>query len=180
MMKPLSCLLGAIFFISHSGFGAIQPFESPRGRFQIEIQDDWRAVKDLYGIPFTFLGPKNGPRRAVVLVTPTGTEDLVFNEKALSKNQRSYREGRENWLKSRSGKALRFFPYQKETWAPNLEAHHLGFEYQLGDQKFAENSYYIFCDKKIFHLKSLVPTELGTSEQRATGNTVKSFRCTNS
>lgn len=176
-MKILPFFISAILLFSKSGLSALETFESPRGKFQIEIQENWRAVKDLYGIPFTFLGPKNGPRRAVVLVTPTGTEDLVFNEKALSKNQRSYREGREKWLKSRSGKALRFFPYQKEIWAPNLEVHHLGFEYQLGDQKFAENSYYIFCDKKIVHLKSLVPTELGTSEQQATENTVKSFRC---
>ncbi|NBV50591.1 hypothetical protein EBR78_05150 [bacterium] len=179
-MKIPHIILAGFCLLTALGFGATEKLETERGKFEIEVSNDWKVVKDLYGIPFTFLGPKNGPRRAVVLVTPTGTQDLEFNEQALSKNDRSYREGRERWLKSRSGKALRFFPYQKETWAPNLEAHHLGFEYQLGDQKFSENSYYVVCDKKIFHLKSLVPTELGVSEQQTTENTIKSFRCTNS
>jgi hypothetical protein len=157
----------------------LREFKVEGATVKMDIPKDWQSAENLFGMPLTILGPhseKDG--RPVIGVVPTGIKDVMVDAKTSVEAEAHYRLGREAYLKNSDGKALSFDPVKVEQIAGAEDAISMGYTYQLFEKKFSEKSYYITCDKQLFHVKTLVGA--GSQEKKFKSvleNAVKSFAC---
>lgn len=161
---------------------AIKQFQLERGSVKLDVPSQWQIAPELYGIPLMVLGPMgSGPqaRRPVITVVPTGIQNIKFELTKIQEEEKSYRSGREKWLKKFDGSAKEFFPYKKLDWSGVVEAHRMGFRYVLGSTEFVENTYYVVCDKNrsLYHIKTLVSAAQEKEFAPVMDATVRSFSC---
>jgi len=144
---------------------------------KIDVPKKWQDAQDLYGVPLFLLGPESDGARPTLAVTPTGISDLVFDENGLEKTQNEYKKGREEWLKNNGGTSVSYLPYKTEKWGNIDVAHTIGYRYKLGGKEYVEKSYYVFCKKKLYHMKSLMTAGSAKELARTMDDTIRSFSC---
>lgn len=166
-----------VYFIFTSVGFANEKFQLNRGVVSIFVPNDWQSARDLFGVPLTFLGPKMSGARPVVSFTPTGIQDLKFDQKSLEKNQDEYKVGREAWLRSKDGKSLEYYPYQFEHLKSGIDIHKIGYAYELNEIRYSEYSYYILCGGQLFHSKVLFRLEHEKQYQNVVDKMIRSFEC---
>lgn len=134
-----------------------------------DIPQGWRSSGKLFGVPLSIVGPFEKGKRAVITVTPTGSKSDGFPSNDFEKDQRNYKKGRLNYLKTVNGKALKFHPYRRETWTAVQEVHRIGYEFLLHGHRQTENSYFITCKKNLIAIGTL----LEEHHQKKYGKTVR-------
>ena len=180
--RALQALLIAMTLSAPAPLAQAQSFKLPTGSVKVEVPEKWQNVSDLFGMPLMLLGPEKGGGRPVISVTPTGKavsgrNGIYFDAAELERSQKDYRAGREAWLKKYGGKSLSYVPYRVEKWEGVPEAHVLGYRYSLQGAEFAENTYYVICKDKLFHLKTLMRASHEKDYASTLDQAVRSFKC---
>jgi len=173
-------VLVAAVVLTQSAQAAVKTFkfeDDKKERVKIDVPSNWQDAQNLYGIPLVLAGPTQDGLRPSLAITPTGIADLQFDEKGLTKSQDEYKKGREAWLKNNGGKSIAYLPYQSEKWKGIEVAHTIGYRYELEGQKYIEKSYYVVCNKKLYHMKSLMTDGQERKIGKTMDKTVKSFAC---
>jgi hypothetical protein len=159
---------------------AIKDFKVGEDRFTLDVPKDWQSPLDFYGIPVSLIGPDTPEgRRTVIGITPAGASDdeKVFDQG--DKDIKAYIAGREAWLERFDGKSISYDSYQKTKWEGIEEAHTLGYHYSLPTGKFYERSLFVLCGgRRLYHVKSLVPSEQEKTDNRIVDETLKTLKCT--
>ncbi len=172
-------LMATIAFIPAAN-AAVKTFkfeDDKKERVKIDVPAKWQDAQDLYGIPLVIAGPTQDGLRPSLAITPTGIAELQFDEKSLGKTQDEYKKGREAWLKNNGGKSIAYIPYQSEKWNGIEVAHTIGYRYEREGKKFVEKSYYVICNKKLYHMKSLMTDGQEKEIGKTMDKTIKSFAC---
>lgn len=183
MMKHVSksMLLMLFAVIVPTAQAAVKTFSFEDGKdkdsIKLQVPAKWQDARDLYGVPLFLLGPEKDGSRPTLAVTPTGIADLAFDEKGLDKTQDQYKKGREEWLKNNGGKSVSYLPYKTEKWGNVDVAHSIGFRYELDGQEYVEKSFYVFCKKKLYHMKSLMTSQQEKAHAKSMEETIRSFAC---
>jgi hypothetical protein len=182
LWTKLTATAFALVIVTNASQAAVKQFQLERGNIKLDVPSQWQIAPELYGIPLMVLGPMgSGPqaRRPVITVIPTGIQNIKFELAKIQEEEKSYRTGREKWLKKFDGAAKEFFPYKKLDWTGVTEAHRMGFRYVLGSTEFVENTYYVVCDKSrsLYHIKTLVSAAQEKEFAPVMDATVRSFSC---
>jgi tetratricopeptide (TPR) repeat protein len=146
-------------------------------KVSFDVPTDWQDVQDMLGMPLMLTGPEAGDRRPVITVTPTSITDISFKNFSDSKDNQAYKLGREEFVEKYDGKVNSFFPHQTLKWPNASEVHRFGYNYTIGSVTFVENSYYVICDKQLFHIKTLLSQKHLDTYQDKVLKTVESFSC---
>ncbi|GAB4012470.1 MAG: hypothetical protein Fur0010_08380 [Bdellovibrio sp.] len=148
-----------------------------KAKVKFLLPKGWVAQKDLMGIPLVIYSPIKINGRVTISITPTGIDDINLDKKILSDNWKDYKNGRLNWLEKVNGVSQEIFPYRNEDWGQLKNIHHVGHRYYLGDVHYTEHSYYVECDKQIFHIKSLYRYEEFQKDEKSIESVIKTFQC---
>lgn len=148
----------------------------------LEIPRGWQTAKNIFGIPLSIIGPEHrertgGIRRPVLMVMPTGERTRGFSEKNLRDEQKDYQIGRKAWLAKHDGTAIQFFPYQKTRWPHVSQVHKIGYHYLVGQTQMVEQSYYVVCKQKLYHVKSMFTPDHLFKYKKELDHTLRSFKC---
>jgi hypothetical protein len=158
-------------------FSATRSFNLEKTKVSFDVPTDWQDVQDMLGMPLMLTGPEAGDRRPVITVTPTSITDISFKNFSDSKDNQAYKLGREEFVEKYDGKVNSFFPHQTLKWPNASEVHRFGYNYTIGSVTFVENSYYVICDKQLFHIKTLLSQKHLDTYQDKVLKTVESFSC---
>lgn len=140
--------------------------------FSVEVPENWREVKDFYGIPVTLLGPSVAPKpRAVVQIIPTEAPAVEIKDDDAKAFGEKYAEGRKRWVSEQKGEVLEILPGKLE--GKFLTA---GVSYRLNKKSYLERTFYTSCPKKLFHLKIVLNYE-NVSELAECEKIIRSFSC---
>lgn len=140
--------------------------------FKIKVPEDWREVKDFYGIPVTLLGPSVSPKpRAVIQIIPTDLPPAKMSESEAKVFGEKYAEGRKKWINDQSGEIYDILPGKFEK--DRLIA---GVNYRINQKSYLERTYYVNCRKRLFHLKIILNFE-NRNELPESESIVRSFEC---
>jgi len=106
-------------------------------------------------------------------------ENVHFDYSVLEKNTDDYYQGRKKWLKqideAKWVKALPFERIQNKT--NNVDGYRIGFEYDLSGVRQLQYSYYLICDHRMFHLKTISPQDGGESDEQKLTQIISTFSC---
>ena len=165
-----------IIFLFIPLLGNAEEFKLKVGKIKIEIPLGWKSVKNFLGIELMVVGPMSDSNRPVITVSGTNFSEFSLDPNELKKNESSYKEGREAWLKNRDGRSLEYYKYEFKK-QNGMEVHSLGYLYILNQKEFIERSQYVLCKKNLYNLKSLILAK----EERFYKNIIEkiqtSFRC---
>lgn len=140
--------------------------------FKIDVPENWREVKDLYGIPVTLLGPSVNPKpRAIVQIIPTDAPPTPMSQKDTVGFGEKYAEGRKKWISEQDGEILEILPGKFSEGKL-----HSGVSYRLNKKSYTERTYFVNCPKKLFHLKIVLNFE-NRDELETCESIVRSFAC---
>ena len=172
-------LLFGIFFSLQMGalFAAPENFQLKAGKVSLNVPAGWQDVKNFAGMELMLVGPMKSSNRPVVTVSATDFAEFSIDTEALKKDEATYRSGREKWLEKYSGKVEEFFKYETKVLKDQSKVHALGFRYLIGDKSFTERTYYIQCEKNLYHFKSLVLTKEMSEQQKNLSSMLESFSC---
>ncbi len=140
--------------------------------FSVDIPENWREVKDFYGIPVTLLGPSVSPKpRAVVQIIPTEAPAVKIKDDDAKSFGEKYAEGRKRWVAEQNGTVLEILPGK-------LDGKFLtsGVSYKINKKSYLERTFYTSCPKRLFHLKIVLNFE-NESELAECEKIVRSFSC---
>jgi hypothetical protein len=150
----------------------LSSFAASAKDFAINIPEGWREVKDLYGIPFTLLGPSITPKpRAVIQIIPTDLPPAKMNDTEAVSFGIKYAQGRKSWIKDQDGEI-----YDILTGKFEKDRLVTGFSYRLNQKSFIERTYYVNCAKRLFHLKIILNFE-NRNQLSESESIVRSFSC---
>ena len=177
-MRVRLLLLAIYLFNTYPSAFAVQTrFEILGEIFSIDLPSQWQSAYGLYGIPLALLGPEKMQKRPFISITPAGVGNISFDQKYMAVAQKGYQEGRERWLKRQGGTLIEHIPYQSLKWKGATEVHALGFRYRLNEKKFTESTYYVVCNKKMFHFKTLLTAEHEKDYAIIVQTMLESFQC---
>jgi len=153
MMKITLCFI--LLFTSGILFAKNQEFILKDGKIILDVPENWKKVEGFLGIELMLVGPMKSSNRPVVTVVLTNFDEFNLDQESLKKNESTYKESREKWLKKNGGSSIKYFNYETSHLKNNLQMHNLGFMYTLANKEFIERSHYIMCNKKLINIKSL-------------------------
>ncbi len=140
--------------------------------FSVDVPENWREVKDFYGIPVTFLGPSVSPKpRAVVQIIPTEAPSVKIKDDDAKSFGDKYAEGRKRWIAEQKGELLEILPGKID--GKFLKS---GVSYRLNQKSYLERTFYTSCPKKLFHLKIVLNFE-NEDELELCEKIIRSFSC---
>jgi hypothetical protein len=173
---PYSLLLFLMF--ATSTFAEIRNFDFKKGNVTVDIPKEWNSVVGYLGIPLTLMGPMKEGSRPLIYVTPTGVViDKPMDAQKISQTQDEYKQGRENWLKKQNGTAVKYYPYNNLDWPNNRNVHKIGYTYRITKGEFTEYSYYVTCNNKLYHYKSLMKTDVEKEHSQTVDTILQSIKC---
>lgn len=149
-----------------------------KNKVSFELPGDWQTVNKEVGIPLKLLGPLYENRRPVILFVPIDLKDekLILDDK--KKAEDSYKLGRLAWLQTFNGKTISFLPLKEFTLNDKkIEVMQFGHLYQFEETNFEEKSFYISCNKKTFHIKTLIQVEHVMKWSLTVKQITDSFKC---
>lgn len=175
MMKHL-----VIFSLLVSSFGIQAKWfdVSKKNKVFLSVPNNYTVLKDKWGVPLMLFSPKS-PKggRISLTVMPTPYSFKKINSKELKKRQNEYREGRERYLSKMNGSSVKFFPYEVQKWSDVKEVHTIGYQFNLKNVLYTENSYYFQCNDQFFVMKSLYRENSFGKKRSEILSMIKSFRC---
>ena len=155
--------------------------ELERARVSFDKPHEWKTFKKLLGFPLVLTSPQKNKARIVIGITPSDIKDYPFvknNEpNSFQDNAKTYKNDAKKWMSNKSGMIKEFFPYKKEKWKNTGDVHHYGFRYNLGEIAFVEHSYYLLCQKQLFHIKTLYRENEFKKDEGKIKNVLNSFNC---
>jgi hypothetical protein len=171
-------LVIGLFINSSIGFGKAMTFELKDGTFKLNMKKDWVPFFEMYGMPFSVLGPKQGSWRPALMITPTTWKNVTFKPGDVYVNYGKYKQGREAFIRSMKGEVKKFFPYKVSKWDSVNISHHFGFSYEVNDAQFEEHSFYIECKTgQLYHAKILTRGERRSPAAEDGIKILKTFKC---
>lgn len=167
MLKTLALIL-----ISLSSSLFAKAIDWKDARFEIRVPENWREVKDFYGIPVTLLGPSVAPKpRVVIQIIPTDLPPATMNAKEAKNFGEKYAEGRRSWISQQDGEIYDILPGKFDR--DRLIA---GVSYRLNKKSYIERTHYINCKRRLYHLKIVLNVE-NRDELPEAESVVRSFAC---
>lgn len=167
-----------LFFLICSSSVWSKSFEIEGVKFSLEVKNDWVDTVGLFDIPLTLSGPMANEIRPIITVTPTEMKKVKFIEQKNNQANEDYQIERKKWLATHKGNAISFHPYQKVKWEGVEEAHILGYSYAINENVYDEKTYYVLCEGRLYHLKSLVQ-EIHFESLTEIDGMIRSFKCQN-
>jgi hypothetical protein len=153
------------------------------GKYKVEFTDEqgFTPVEGLWGVGFSLVSKldEHSGLRTSIGVFDMEVNDVHFDYSVLEKNVNDYYEGRKKWLGGLDGaKWLKELPFKRvENQSNKVDGYRIGFEYELGGVAQVQYSYYLMCNKRMFHLKTLYAADAETQATTDLNRIVKSFRC---
>jgi hypothetical protein len=171
-------IITAFSFMNASQVSALetQKFEVFGKVATFELPSDWKSVNKDIAVPLKLIGPMHEGRRPVITFVPIDlkNEKIILDD--VKKAEEGYKVSRLSWLQKFNGSAISFYPLKVYKENEN-EVHQFGYSYIFNNTNFNENSYYVYCNKNTYHIKSLVQLEHGKKWDRLVHQIVNSFGC---
>ncbi|MBU6154518.1 MAG: hypothetical protein KGP28_09480 [Bdellovibrionales bacterium] len=161
------------------------PFHS-LGAYQVGFKDlhGLTPVEGLWGVGFSVVSEigKQGSRSSVA-VFDTELTNVHFDLKALEKNQKTYYLGRKKWIEkinqSTGAETLLYagdLPFRALSFGSS-QGYRVGFRYRNKERLEAQYSYYLVCNKRVFHLKSIFPARDAKDIADPMEKVISGFQC---
>jgi len=176
MKRNLNCLLILIFAMSSQVLGEVKTFQLDKAKIHLDLPEGWAGYKKMIGLPLVVTGPQKTNSRLILSITPTSIKEdnsLNFN----SAQYKSYIAGRKKWVKEKGGSVNKIFKYKQTNWKNIKNVHVAGYRYTLASIQFEEYSYYLHCNKSLFHIKSLRRIKEFPKGHEDFNNILQSFNC---
>lgn len=153
--QGLFILLSALFLMGPA-FSKTQTVELRNGTVNFELPDNkWKFYKDMLGLPLVLVSPMEESQRVTISITPTGVDNIPLDPKKLKSEQNAWFLGRKRFVDKFKGEITKKFDYQTLKTAHLDEVHKIGYQYSVEDKLFESYSFYFYCDKLLYHVKSL-------------------------
>ncbi len=167
------------FLIQHNCFA--QSVQSTRFKLKyasilLELPKKWTSVQKLYGMPLMIIGAEDKGNKPVLSITSTNIKNMKSPKQITKQAREVYYSGRKSWLAKRKGDLIKFLAYEKEEIAPKVSSHSIGVVYDIGKRRVSERTYYVTCNKQLFHLKTISNFNR-PKESLALKKLIKSFKC---
>lgn len=172
-MKTLISII--LISIISSSYAEVHFLKDNSGSGQVSLKQDWRHLKDSFGIPFIFVSKGKSPNSSIG-ITFSGIKNAKINPKALKDTQDKYFEGRKAWANKSDAQTLKFKKYKFFKNQNKIPVHSIGFDYKRNGSTFSETSYYLECHKNFVHVKTLIYSKHTVLRQDAL-EAINSFKC---
>jgi hypothetical protein len=147
-------------------------------KIHLDVPQNWRIERDLYGMPIMVLGPERNGERAVLSVQDTPVYGMEFDHKLLQKTKNQYYEGRKNWLEEfEDSKFLSEIPYRHLKWTNGNDGFEMGFKYEARGIELEERSIQINCNNRLFLFKTLTSNKIPESDNAVLRKLVEQLDC---
>ncbi|MGE4233624.1 MAG: hypothetical protein AB7F43_09875 [Bacteriovoracia bacterium] len=171
------CVSLGLLLQSTLSFASLEHVRDDKGNFKIHVPSQWQSNRNLFGMPFSMLGPyQKGKRRPIVIIIPMGNAGQDMPKVSLKDNNH-YRAGREKWLRKVGGKSLAFYPYSEEKIGAHTRGFSVGYRYFAGNTVFEEHTYYVTCKKKLYNFKTITTSTDRDSTKKTILESLRSFDC---
>jgi hypothetical protein len=156
-----------------------EKYTFPRGSFMLKAPKEWQTVLAYRGVPLGVYGPMKDGVRPLLMVTPTGYDFQEWKSDEFAATEREYQELRREWAEDLGYEIKDFKKHETRTWPGITKAEHFGLTFYdpTENETYTENSYYVFCGRSLYHLKSMLPAKVAR-EGKALDQTVETFQCT--
>ena len=180
------------------------PFELPdHSQIQVQLPENWKAAKGLFGLPIAFYGPDHAERSAKP--TSTLSEDTGFNgsrtvvsvipgvrEEKLSaldpqifKNQiELYQKEKREEMATMGATLIEFLPNVQEVWSSvtgaktaEMIVHRLGVKFSIGAAIYHDYSYHLVCNSRFYLIKVMYHDENQVQDNKQVNELLRSFGC---
>ncbi len=190
MMNLRELAILAISLITFTGrsYANQQTYKVDDATIQINVPENWKVAKDLFGNPLTIAAPMQNGTRAVIQITPFDFTNLDFDSDSLDKKQNEFRDERKRYVEKRDGKIIEFKDYKKLDWKNFKEVHEIGLRYTLENTRaiasgkhemdYVEKGYFILCKNNRFvFVMTHMKTQLEDSFETPVEDLVKGMSC---
>ena len=165
-------LLLVLIYPFHKSFATL----GKEASFALDVPTSWQQMKDFYGVPFTYLGPKSSNGiRPTIQVIPTEQKTFLMDTARLKKFDDKHKRAKERWLAKSNGYLISYTSMQKIKH-PAGEMYVSQAKYKQGDRGFDTKTYFTFCNQKLLQIKSLSSTAKD-SGMKENDTIIQSFRC---
>jgi hypothetical protein len=153
------------------------------GKYQVGFQDQrgFAPIEKLWGVGLSLVGPMDSKTgvRPNIGVYDMELENVHFEHEELKKETETYYQKRKEWLANQEGaKWKRALPYEVIHNDENrVDGYRIGFEYEMGGVSQVQMSYFLMCNRRMFHLKSLYASEKASTDGVALAKVAESFHC---
>ena len=152
-MKAIVCLI----FITHFSTFAAELLSSTLNgaSFHYRLEKKWIKFEENSNNLFLTGAEYSDGFKPTVFISFLKLNGVQFNAAYLEASSHEYFEGRTKYVSSKGGSVLSTSPYETQKWSGISEAHRVGVTYKIAETVYHEYSYYVSCNGKVFHLKSL-------------------------
>jgi hypothetical protein len=155
------------------------------GKYSVGFDDQqgFVPVEGLWGVGLSLVAPKMDQKavvRANIGVYDMELQDVHFEHDQLKKDSSLYYVKRKEWVKENleGAKYTRDLPYEVVSNPKNnIDGYRIGFEFDQNGVKQTQYSYYLMCNKRMFHLKSHYLSSKSSSDGAALQKIAANFRC---
>jgi hypothetical protein len=146
--------------------------------FSIEKPANWRELKEMFGVPYSLVGPKiQQANRPVITVTPAAHSQFPQDFFVKGEYFTSFQESKSEWLKSANGRVIRFYHDSSPKMKHLKKAYMTGVSYLLDSQAYLERSYYMPCSDNLYLVKYLLPLVVKDRFELLMERSVRGFQC---
>lgn len=165
-------LLLVLIYPFHKSFATL----GKEASFALDVPKSWQQMKDFYGVPFTYLGPKSSNGiRPTIQVIPTEQKKFTMDGTRLTTFDDKHKRAKERWLGKTNGYLISYTPIRKISH-PTGDMYVSQAKYKQGDRGFDTKTYFTFCNQKLLQIKSLSSTAKD-SGMKENDTIIQSFRC---
>ena len=155
------------------------------GKYSVGFDDQqgFVPVEGLWGVGLSLVAPKMDEKtvvRANIGVYDMELQDVHFEHDQLKKDSSLYYVKRKEWVKENLERAkyTRDLPYEIiRNPKNNIDGYRIGFEFDQNGVMQTQYSYYLMCNKRMFHLKSHYLSSKSSSDGAALQKIALNFRC---
>ncbi len=171
-MKTIFCLILIAHFSTFAAEPAADVLSSVLngGGFHYKLEKKWIKFEENSNNLFLTGAEYSDGFKPTVFISFLKLSGVQFNAAYLEASSDEYFEGRTQYVSSKGGSVLSTSPYETQKWSGISEAHRIGVTYKIAETIYHEYSYYVSCNGKIFHLKSL---DFGAGEKSKSADEVE-------
>jgi len=171
----LTCSL-ILMTTNHTLANQVKEFRVFGKNISFKLPSNWKTVSKKIGVPLKLIGPIYRDRRPIITFVPIDLKDEKIKLESNQKAEKSYKISRLSWLQKFNGKAIKFNPL-KVYKTKSSEVHKFSYSYIFNQTNFNEDSYYVYCNKNTYHIKSLVQLEHEKKWRTTISAIINSFQC---
>ena len=172
-----SIVFAIVLVYSNNSYSSEKNFKVEDQNISMLYPDNWQFAYNFLSTPLTLFGPVKSNKRPVISITNSAIRNFSFNKKSLSKNQKSYKDGRLKWLKKNKGKFVRFSGYRITKWDKINEVHSIGYSYTIANELYLEKSYFLNCNKTLYNITTLMTWEQNKEHGTQIKKMISSINC---